>query len=388
MVYSLNLFIMRYHSFTFFVTMLVATILLPFYTSAQNSSNVICGTPLYQSYCYGNNDNTTFLYTSPNSLSPLSIRFFAGNLEKNFDFITIYDGSDNSAPILYQGDNGGDLTGLTINSTGPNLYFAIDSDISVSCQNAPSVCACSPWNWNVVCGLPQSALSNPSACQLGANVNFTIPDPIDNCPGVTSIANPTSGSFFGTGTTQVTVTATDAGGNTDQCTFNVIVNDIEAPSIVCPSDMVVDNDNGACNAVVNYSDPVVDDNCTVVGPTINCVDINQLTFDQTDLIVPNVYRGFYFKACEDGVIGNVSVQIGGQGNNNVNTVFIYSGQSGCGTPIATKTGVTLTGNSVNTIDLTTGVTGSTEVVKDQYYHVMIRPVSGFFRIGFGNWQSL
>ena len=97
--------------------------------------------------------------------------------------------------------------------------------------------------------------------------------------------------------------------------------------------------------------------------------------------MPNVYRGFYFKACEDGVIGNVSVQIGGQGNNNVNTVFIYSGQSGCGAPIATKTGVTLTANSMNTIDLTTGVTGSTEVIKDQYYHVMIRPVSGFFRIG-------
>jgi hypothetical protein len=47
-----------------------------------------------------------------------------------------------------------------------------------------------------------------------------------------------SGSFFNVGTTVVTVTAVDAAGNTDQCTFNVVVNDTEAPTPVCKTTTV------------------------------------------------------------------------------------------------------------------------------------------------------
>jgi hypothetical protein len=57
----------------------------------------------------------------------------------------------------------------------------------------------------------------------------------DNCPGVLVEASIPSGSFFPVGTTPVTLTATDAAGNMTSCTFNVTVEDTEAPVAVCGS---------------------------------------------------------------------------------------------------------------------------------------------------------
>jgi HYR domain-containing protein len=54
----------------------------------------------------------------------------------------------------------------------------------------------------------------------------------DNCdPAPVVVCNPPSGSSFPLGTTTVTCTATDAAGNTAQCTFNVTVVDTEPPVI-------------------------------------------------------------------------------------------------------------------------------------------------------------
>ena len=99
--------------------------------------------------------------------------------------------------------------------------------------------------------------------QCGANVSFTIPNPDDNCPGASSLASPISGEFFNIGTTQVTVTATDAAGNTNQCTFNVVVNDNIAPMAICPGDITQTNDAGQCGASISFNIPDPTDNCTV-----------------------------------------------------------------------------------------------------------------------------
>src|SRR5690606_17606431 len=57
----------------------------------------------------------------------------------------------------------------------------------------------------------------------------------DNCPGVQVEASIPSGSFFPVGTTPVTLTATDAAGNETSCTFNITVEDTEAPVAECGS---------------------------------------------------------------------------------------------------------------------------------------------------------
>ena len=110
----------------------------------------------------------------------------------------------------------------------------------------------------VTCPTDITQNNDPGVC--GAVVTFT-PTATDNCPGVTVSSVPASGSVFPVGITTVTVTATDASGNTDTCTFDVTVNDTEDPTITCPADITVNNDPGVCGAVVTFADPTVADNC-------------------------------------------------------------------------------------------------------------------------------
>jgi hypothetical protein len=52
-------------------------------------------------------------------------------------------------------------------------------------------------------------------------VNYPAPAASDNCPGVTTVCNPPSGTCFPLGTTTVTCVATDSAGNSAQCGFTV-----------------------------------------------------------------------------------------------------------------------------------------------------------------------
>ncbi len=112
---------------------------------------------------------------------------------------------------------------------------------------------------------PVVACNTPGQCD--AAVNFTV-SASDNCPGVTYSCTRASGASFPVGTTPVTCTATDASGRTATCTFNVTVNDCEAPKLTCPAQpIVVCNTPGQCAANVNV--PVsATDNCP--GVALNC----------------------------------------------------------------------------------------------------------------------
>jgi hypothetical protein len=85
----------------------------------------------------------------------------------------------------------------------------------------------------------------------------------DNCSAagdITITYSPASGSAFEVGTTTVTATATDAAGNTDVCTYNVIVMDNEAPVITCPANITVSAIAGTCEATATFAATAVD-NC-------------------------------------------------------------------------------------------------------------------------------
>jgi len=99
---------------------------------------------------------------------------------------------------------------------------------------------------------PADIVVNNDPGQCGATVNYNVSFG-DNCPGVSLVLDPASGSFFSVGTASVLATATDAAGNQAQCGFNVTVNDTEPPTVTCPADIVVNNDPGLCGATVNYN---------------------------------------------------------------------------------------------------------------------------------------
>lgn len=103
----------------------------------------------------------------------------------------------------------------------------------------------------------------PGACE--AVVNFDPPTAEDPCSDVTvtQTGGPTSGSTFPAGSTEVEFTAEDEFGNTEVCTFNVLVIDDTDPTITCPEDISVTNDPGVCGAIVTYDAPLADDNCGI-----------------------------------------------------------------------------------------------------------------------------
>src|SRR5207247_3578178 len=88
----------------------------------------------------------------------------------------------------------------------------------------------------------------------------------DNCSGAGSITlaqSPTAGTMVGLGAHTITVTATDAAGNSASCTTSFTVTDITPPTVTCPADTTASADTNCQAAVPNVLDGVsVSDNCT------------------------------------------------------------------------------------------------------------------------------
>ena len=120
---------------------------------------------------------------------------------------------------------------------------------------------------SITCPANQTVSNTPGQC--GAVVNYPAPTTSGSCGTVT--CEPASGSFFPVGTTTVTCTAT-AGPS---CSFNVSVNDTEAPTCNLPANITQNNTPGQCSAVVNYT-ATASDNCP--GAAIVCTPASGSVF--------------------------------------------------------------------------------------------------------------
>src|SRR5205823_3646395 len=87
----------------------------------------------------------------------------------------------------------------------------------------------------VICSATPSAFAD-------ANCQATVPDVLggvtasDNCSptnAITLIQSPAAGTLVGLGTNTITVTATDAAGNSATCTTSFVVTDNTAPTVIC-----------------------------------------------------------------------------------------------------------------------------------------------------------
>ncbi|MDY0217399.1 MAG: HYR domain-containing protein, partial [Bacteroidales bacterium] len=119
----------------------------------------------------------------------------------------------------------------------------------------------------IVCPTTVNVNTDAGLC-TASNVVLGTPTTADNCTvaGVTNNAP----AVFPIGTTTVTWTVTDASGNPASCTQNIVVTDIELPTIVCPPTVNVNTDAGLCTASnVVLGTPTTADNCTVAGVTNN-----------------------------------------------------------------------------------------------------------------------
>lgn len=95
-------------------------------------------------HCYSNRDNTNWVINNEDG-NPISISFNQGTIENCCDTITIYDGTSDTSPVIYQGNNDGNLAGLEFTSTSANMFIKIDSNEAISCSTSEGT----QWNFTV-----------------------------------------------------------------------------------------------------------------------------------------------------------------------------------------------------------------------------------------------
>lgn len=130
-------------------------------------------------HCYENLDNTCWVINSEDG-SAINVNFNEGTLENCCDSIIIYDGADASAPILYEGNNNGNLSGLQFTGTSDKMFIKINSNEAVSCSTSQGI----QWNFTVnrPLGVGENNLSqfkfhpNPATNQI----NFITTQNIDH----------------------------------------------------------------------------------------------------------------------------------------------------------------------------------------------------------------
>jgi hypothetical protein len=149
---------------------------------------ISCGGPAFEdSYCYTASDNHHWLYenTGPESLA---ILFSGGSIESNtWDHLTIYDGTDNTAPVLFDHNTFEtiNLAGLLVISTGPAIYMEMSSDPVVSCDDGFG--QIEEWFWSLGCldcEQPEAAYEVVLDCENSA---FYIRTTIDSLGSDTTV---------------------------------------------------------------------------------------------------------------------------------------------------------------------------------------------------------
>ncbi|MEM7391510.1 MAG: HYR domain-containing protein, partial [Verrucomicrobiota bacterium] len=100
-----------------------------------------------------------------------------------------------------------------------------------------------------------TVMVNNDPGQCDATVNFSV-SASDNCDtNVDIVCTPSNSTVFVVGTTMVECVATDDCGNTSTCTFEVVVNDVEAPMFSCTNEVVCAVDSNCMATVPDLTVP-------------------------------------------------------------------------------------------------------------------------------------
>jgi hypothetical protein len=137
---------------------------------------------------------------------------------------------------------------------------------------APPVFTTAP---GAVVGVGEAARVEGHA-EPGAFVTFTGPSVTDNLdPHVVVVCAPGAGHFFPLGTSPVTCTATDAGGNATTGAFVVLVQDTVAPVLTVPAGLSAEGDSPA-GATVTFAATAADG--VDLAPTVICAPASGSVF--------------------------------------------------------------------------------------------------------------
>ena len=102
-------------------------------------------------------------------------------------------------------------------------------------------------------------LSADANCEASGSINNGSFDP-DGGPVTLGQVPP---GPYGLGSTLVLLTVTDDEGDTDTCSAWVTVNDVTAPGLGCPDDIIVGDDPGECGAIVFWGNHAGSQDCSM-----------------------------------------------------------------------------------------------------------------------------
>lgn len=120
-------------------------------------------------------------------------------------------------------------------------------------------------------------LTAEAASADGRHVDYTAAASDDLDPHPTTSCTPGSGSLFALGTTRVSCTATDAGGNTSTGSFDVTVVDTTAPDLSAAPTVAPVEATGPGGARVTYDGPTATDAVDGTDP-VTCLPASGATF--------------------------------------------------------------------------------------------------------------
>lgn len=158
----------------------------------------------------------------------------------------------------------------------------------------------------VICSADTTVSTTSGMC--GALVAPRMPNILEHC-GIDTLMN-NAPAMFPVGTTPLTWTVVDMGGNVTTCVQQITVVDDENPSITCPANVSVPNDPGFSYATnVDLGTPIVDDNCGVANVINNAVEPYPAGTNIVTWIVSDVYGNM--SSCAQTVTVNSDIGIAG-----------------------------------------------------------------------------
>ncbi len=194
-------------------------------------------------------------------------------------------GGDVTIDVVYDGDWGSTVEDFELLGPDGSTIFFNDAQGNPDCAgyNDTFTVAQATWDgWITTFGtdLTFTLLADPSVQDFCANNFYQLTITMGVAASAT-LVNDYNGTddasdFYPVGTTTVTWTLTDDSGNMVQCSFDVTVNDVEAPVIVCEGEPTTVTDT----ASVSPGLPIISN----AGPVISVLTVGD-DFDITDLDV-------------------------------------------------------------------------------------------------------
>lgn len=292
-----------------------------------------------------NCNNLTVQLDANGTVSVAAIDIAAGSFDNCIIDTILVNGADSVA-----------YTCANIGNNVANIYIQDESGAFATCTAiitvedniAPTAnCVSGPINLqldiNGIATLTPADVDNGSTDNCGTIASRTLSRDTFRCTDISN--NPNT----------VTLTVTDADGNTATCTTPVNVNDTIAPTVICQADTVYLGASGVANVVAANFDNGSNDACGITSLTISgtnnpvgCVDIGtrNITLIATDAN-GNVDSCITTLTILDTVAPTLTciddtLNLGGFGNLTIdsNTTSIYNVTDACGTTALTLNGGT------------------------------------------------